>query len=89
MKSVKIEIYTRQGCGYCVRAKALLVEKGVAFTEFDVGHDPVKRAALQEKAHGRTTVPQIFINDLHIGGCDDLYEMDRKGDLDRLLNLAP
>lgn len=87
MKTPKIEIFTKPGCPYCLRAVALLQEKGVSFTEINVGDDPVKRAVLTEKANGSRTVPQIFIDDQHMGGCDDLYALDRAGKLDPLLNL--
>lgn len=85
MKNVKIEIYTKVGCGPCERAKALLKNKGVEYIEHDVGNDPVKREELVRISNGSKTVPQIFINDLHKGGCDDLYALDRSGKLDELL----
>ena len=81
-----IEIYLTTYCPYCVRAKELFKRKGVAFTEFDLTHDDAGRAALIERAGGRKTVPQIFIGGQHIGGCDDLYALDAKGELDALLN---
>ena len=77
-----IEIYTTPYCPYCVRAKALLQQKGVEYTETDVSDD---RSAMTRRAGGRQTVPQIFIDDRHIGGCDDLYALDRSGELDPLL----
>ena len=80
-----VTIYTRQGCGYCARAKALLQDKGVAYTEHDASFDPGLRAEMIAKANGRMTFPQIFINDQHIGGSDDLHALDRKGELDSLL----
>ena len=80
-----IEIYTSPFCGYCHRAKALLSKKGVAFTEVDVMADPTRRDEMVGRAQGRQTVPQIFIDGKHIGGCDDLYALDRAGDLDPLL----
>lgn len=80
-----VEIYTTQYCGFCRMAKSLLERKHVAFTEIDVGGDPARRAAMTERAHGRTTVPQIFIGATHVGGCDDLYALDQAGGLDRLL----
>lgn len=79
-----IEIYTTPYCPYCVRAKALLQEKGVDFTETDVS-DSGLRTAMVKRAGGRHTVPQIFIDDRHIGGCDDLYALDDDGELDPLL----
>ncbi len=81
----KVEIYTSQWCGYCHRAKALLTSKGVAFEEIDVGGDSALRETMINRANGRTTVPQIFIEGRHVGGCDDLYDLDRAGRLDPLL----
>lgn len=80
-----IEIYTTPYCPYCVRAKALLKEKGVDYTETDVSSDGGLREAMTERAGGRRTVPQIFIDDRHIGGCDDLYALDGRGELDPLI----
>lgn len=79
-----IEIYTWSHCPYCIRAKALLDRKGAAYTEIDVLHDSVRKAEMEQRA-GRTSVPQIFINGRHIGGCDDLHALDAKGGLDPLL----
>jgi glutaredoxin 3 len=81
----KIEIYTSMFCGYCHRAKRLLSAKGVDFTEVDVMADSARRREMIERAGGRSTVPQIFINGRHVGGCDDLYALDRAGKLDPLL----
>jgi glutaredoxin 3 len=81
----EIEIYTRPGCGYCSAAKSLLTRKKVAFTEFDVAVNPSWRAEMVERAKGGATFPQIFIDKTHIGGCDDLYALDREGKLDGLL----
>lgn len=81
----KIEIYTSPYCGYCHRAKQLLSRKGADFTEFDVMMDAAKRTEMLSRANGRTSVPQIFIDGKHIGGCDDLYALDRAGNLDPLL----
>ncbi len=83
--SAKIDVYTTRICPYCVRAKALLQRKGATFTEIDVSDDDDARLALVQKADGRRTVPQIFINDVCIGGCDDLYALDAAGKLDALL----
>ncbi len=80
-----VTIYTTMLCPYCYRAKALLSEKGVAFKEIDVGMDADKRDEMTKRAHGGYTVPQIFINGNHVGGCDDLYALDRAGKLDPLL----
>lgn len=80
-----IEIYTTPFCPYCGWAKELLDRKGVAFTEIDVSGNRNLRAAMTDRARGRTTVPQIFIGDTHVGGCDDLYALDEAGQLDPLL----
>lgn len=80
-----IEIYTTPFCPYCSKAKKLLKHKGAAFEEINVGLDAGKRAAMRDRAGGRTSVPQIFIDGRHIGGCDELYALDRAGDLDPLL----
>jgi glutaredoxin 3 len=81
----KVEIYTTQTCPFCIRAKALLANKGVEFQEYSVDGDPTARSLMTERAQGGYTVPQIFINERHIGGCDDLYALDRQGKLDPLL----
>ncbi|WP_424363525.1 glutaredoxin 3 [Methylocystis parvus] len=81
----RIEIYTTPTCPYCIAAKKLLTDKGAAFEEVSVAGDPAGRAAMSARAGGRTTVPQIFIDGQHIGGCDDLYALDGKGGLDPLL----
>ncbi len=81
----RIEIYTSPFCGYCHRAKSLLRQKGVAFAEIDVAMDCGKKQEMIARAKGGSTVPQIFINEQHIGGCDDLYALDQKGGLDPLL----
>lgn len=80
-----VEIYTTPICPYCLRAKALLKSKGVAFIETDVSSDPALRDAMMERANGRRSVPQIFIDNAHIGGCDDLHALDAAGKLDPLL----
>lgn len=82
MKSV--EIYTSPLCGYCHAAKRLLRDKGVSYSEIDVSRDPQKRQEMMSRA-GRHTVPQIFVGETHVGGCDDLYALDRAGKLDPLL----
>lgn len=86
---LRIEIYTKWGCPYCVRAKDLLTRKGVEFTEYDVTMGGPLKEEMLARAPGRTTVPQIFINDLHIGGCDDLVALDNAGKLDPLLAPLP
>ena len=81
----EIIVYTTNYCPYCVKAKQLLLKKGVEFEEVDLTDDDAARMKLVEKSGGRKTVPQIFINNQHIGGCDDLYALDTKGELDSLL----
>jgi len=81
----KVEVYTSMLCGYCYRAKKLLEQKGVSFTEIDLMVNPSRRAEMVERSGGRTSVPQIFIDGRHIGGCDDLMALDRAGGLDPLL----
>ena len=80
----KVEIYTTPWCPYCSAAKSLLDQKGVSYSEIDVV-DPEKRAAMVQKAHGRRTVPQIFIGETHVGGYDDMAALERRGRLDPLL----
>src|ERR1700716_2839971 len=80
-----IEIYTRPGCGYCSAAKSLLTRKKAAFTELSVATDPAYREQMYQRAGADTTFPQIFIGELHVGGCDELYALDREGKLDSLL----
>ncbi|ATC95827.1 glutaredoxin 3 [Pseudoalteromonas tunicata] len=80
-----VVIYTKDYCPYCIRAKALLSSKGVPFTEFDIGKQPELRDEMVAKANGGYTVPQIFIGDQHIGGCDDMMALDSQGKLDTLL----
>ena len=83
-----VEIYTWQTCPYCIRAKLLLWWKGVAFQEYKLDGDSTARDQMAERANQRRSVPQIFINDHHIGGCDDLYALDGRGQLDPLLSQA-
>ncbi|MCJ7994242.1 glutaredoxin 3 [Rhizobium cremeum] len=80
-----VTIYTRQFCGYCARAKSLLESKGVGYVEHDATDKPELRQEMISRANGRMTFPQIFIGDVHVGGCDDLYALDRAGKLDPLL----
>ena len=80
-----IEIYTRPGCGYCSAAKSLLTRKKAAFTEYDVAIDSTLRQQMWDRAGVGSTFPQIFIGELHVGGCDELYALDREGRLDPLL----
>ena len=85
MSAAKVEIYTKWGCPYCVRAKALLDDKGVAYSEYDITLGGPKKAEMQDRAPDAMTVPQIFIDDRAIGGCDDLQALDQAGKLDPLL----
>jgi glutaredoxin 3 len=80
-----IEIYTRPGCGYCSAAISLLTRKKAAFTEFNVATDATLRQKMWDRAGAGSTFPQIFIGDIHVGGCDELYALDREGKLDSLL----
>ena len=82
----KIEIYTTSTCPYCHAAKSLLQQKKVAFNEINVTGDQAAREKMTIRAKGGRTVPQIFINDEHIGGCDDLYALDHQNKLDKLIN---
>jgi glutaredoxin 3 len=81
----KVEIYTKMTCPYCIRAKMLLKQKGVEAQEIAVDFGGEKKQEMVQRANGRVTVPQIFINDQHVGGCDDLFELERAGKLDELL----
>jgi glutaredoxin 3 len=83
-----IDIYTTRYCPYCTSAKALLTRKGLTFSEIDVTGDQEGRTRMVERANGRMTVPQIFIGTVHVGGFDDLYDLDRTGKLDPLLGAA-
>ena len=80
-----VEVYSKDFCGYSSRAKALLREKGVEFTEYDITMGGPVRAEMIQRAGGRSTAPQIFIDNQHIGGCDDLFDLERSGKLDPLL----
>ena len=83
--AARVEIYTTDYCGYCTRAKALLASKGVQVTEYRAGDDPEKRREMIQRSHGGSTYPQVFINDRHVGGSDDIFDLDRAGQLDPLL----
>jgi glutaredoxin 3 len=85
----KVEIYSTMWCGYCARARALLQRKGVAFEDIDVDADGAKRDEMIQRAGGRSTVPQIFIDGRHVGGSDELAALERAGKLDALLGIAP
>ncbi|HEX8472337.1 MAG TPA: glutaredoxin 3 [Brevundimonas sp.] len=81
----EVIIYTKPGCPYCSSALALLNKKGAEFTEIVASNDPPKKAEMVEKSGGKATFPQIFIDGKHIGGCDDIQALERKGGLDALL----
>ncbi|MEA5565659.1 MULTISPECIES: glutaredoxin 3 [unclassified Anabaena] len=83
--AAKVEIYTWMTCPFCIRAKNLLTQKGVEFTEYSIDGDEAARAKMSERANGRRSLPQIFINDRHVGGCDDIHALEAKGKLDELL----
>jgi glutaredoxin 3 len=80
-----VELYTSPLCGFCHAAKKLLTQKGVSFSEVDVLANPARKQEMIQRANGGRTVPQIFIGDTHVGGCDDLYALERAGKLDALL----
>jgi glutaredoxin 3 len=83
-----VTIYTKSSCPYCSAAKDLLRQKGVAFSEIEITGNAGERQAMIQRAGGRSTVPQVFIGERHVGGCDDLYALDRRGELDTLLAAA-
>ena len=80
-----VEIYSSPLCGFCHAAKRLLKQKGVAFSEIDVFRNPSRKPEMIQRANGGRTVPQIFVGDVHVGGCDELFALDRAGKLDALL----
>lgn len=82
---VDVTIYTRMMCGYCAAAKRLLDKKGVAYTEHDASFSPALRQEMIARANGRSTFPQIFVGDVHVGGSDELHALERQGRLDGLL----
>ena len=84
----KVEIYTWKFCPFCIRAKALLNEKGINFTEYSIDGDNDARNKMSERAGGLRTLPQIFINDKSIGGCDELYELERNNKLNELIGIT-
>ncbi|HKX06911.1 MAG TPA: glutaredoxin 3 [Stellaceae bacterium] len=84
----RVEIYSTMFCPYCARARSLLERKGVKYENIDIMEDSSKREEMVARAHGRTSVPQIFIDGEHVGGCDDLYALDRSGKLDPKLGHA-
>jgi glutaredoxin 3 len=86
--TAKVEIYTWSTCPFCIRAKALLNKKGIEYAEYCIDGDETARAAMAKRANGRRSVPQIFIDDNHIGGCDDIYALNAQGKLDPLLQAS-
>ena len=86
--TARVEIYATQSCPYCHAARGLLQKKGVDYELIDVGREPERRAEMTQRAHGRRTVPQIYIGDTHVGGYDDLSKLDREGGLVPLLQAA-
>ncbi len=83
--TANVEIYTWSLCPFCIRAKALLDKKGVDFTEYCIDGDEAARGKMAQRSNGRRSLPQIFINNQHIGGCDDMYALEARGKLDSLL----
>ena len=83
--AAKVEIYTWSSCPFCTRAKGLLDQKGVEYSEYCIDGDEDARNKMRKRANGRSSLPQIFIDDRHIGGCDDIYALERKGELEPLL----
>ena len=83
--SAKVEVYTKMFCSYCIRAKALLEKKGIKIIDIPAANDKAKRAEMNQRANGRNTFPQIFINGEHVGGSDELAALERAGKLDAML----
>ncbi|MEH2358594.1 glutaredoxin 3 [Nostoc sp.] len=83
--AAKVEIYTWRTCPFCIRAKSLLKNKGVEFIEYTIDGDEAARNKMAQRANGGRSLPQIFINDHHVGGCDDIHALDSQGKLDELL----
>jgi glutaredoxin 3 len=83
--AVKVEIYTWTTCPFCMRAKSLLKNKKVDFIEYNIDGNEIARNEMSKRANGKRSLPQIFINDVHIGGCDDIHALDRQGKLDQML----
>ncbi len=83
--TAKVEIYTWRTCPFCIRAKQLLTKKGVHFTEYSIDGDEAARNKMAQRSNGRRSLPQIFINNCHVGGCDDIHALDSQGKLDELL----
>lgn len=87
--AANVEIYTKPTCAYSIRAKHLLNSKSIEFMEYSIDSDEALAAAMTERSNGQHTVPQIFIHDQHIGGCNELYALERQGKLDELLQVNP
>lgn len=85
--SAAVEIYTWQFCPFCIRAKALLDKKGVEYTEYAIDGDEAARDKMADRANGKRSLPQIFVGDRHIGGCDEIYALERQGELNSILNI--
>ena len=83
--AAKVEIYTWSFCPYCIRAKRLLEQKGIEYSEYCIDGDEDARDKMRARTNGRSSLPQIFIDDRHIGGCDDIYALESKGELEPLL----
>ncbi|MGG6237058.1 glutaredoxin 3 [Nodosilinea sp. AN01ver1] len=81
-----VEIYTWSSCPFCIRAKRLLDQKGIDYTEYCIDGDEAARSEMSKRANGRRSLPQIFINDHHVGGCDDLFALDAQGGVEPLLS---
>lgn len=84
--TANVEIYTWTYCPFCIRAKALLEKKGVSFQEYCIDGDESARDKMAQRANGKSSLPQIFINDQHVGGCDDIHALEAQGELDNLLS---
>jgi len=84
---IKIDIYTTPYCPFCIRAKKLLKDKNINFNEIDLSENPEKFEEMINKSNGAKTVPQIFVNDAHIGDCDQIHELENKGELDKILKI--
>ena len=85
--AANVEIYTWTYCPFCIRAKALLDNKGVEYQEYNIDGDEAARAEMAQRANGKRSLPQIFIDDRHIGGCDDIHALEAQGELDSLLEI--
>jgi glutaredoxin 3 len=83
--AAKVEIYTWRTCPFCIRAKGLLNNKGVEFIEYSIDGDEITRDKMSRRANGKRSLPQIFINDKHIGGCDDIHTLESQGKLEEML----